>query len=122
MLSVGDDNHYDDDLSYMYENNFEEKVVLVKFGMTIDQDHHNDNECQIQCTHVPWPEDDHHHDNEDGSRDTLNMLDDMEVGKVGAITTSTTQQPTLGSSDVSSRDGSLSSVSCAGYESIDLFI
>ena len=106
----------------MTENDFEEKVVSVKFETTIYQDHHNDNECQIQCTYVPWPEDDHHHDHEDGSRDTLNMSDDMEAGKVGAITTSTTQQPTLGSSDVSSRNRSLSLVSCAGNESVDSFI
>ena len=50
------------------------------------------------------------------------MSDDMEAGKVGAITTSTTQQPTLGSSDVSLRNGLLSLVSCAGYESVDSFI
>jgi len=122
MLSVRGDNHYDDDQSYMTENNFEGKVVSVKFETTIVQDHHNENDCQIQCTHAPLPEDDNHHDQEDGNRDMLNMSDDTEASKVGAIATSKKQQPTLGSSNVSSRNGSLRSVSCAGYEIVDSFI
>jgi len=156
MLSVGEDQTYDDDLSYMTENDFgEERLVSVRFEDTSECNQ----DLQIRCTQVPWPDEDERSSNfeermvsvkfEDtdncdqkvqlqcsrvpgeeeynrkhksrspkmfsregrGSRDTLNMSEDLDERMI----TRSTTVPTLECSDVSSQNASLSSMSCGSY-------
>lgn len=129
MLSVGEDEHYDDDLSYMTENDvFEEREVSVNFEQTNEFDHLEDerydnfeermvcfkfedaNDCeqeiQLQCSRVPCDEErgkEKSRRREMFHREGHHFLSTFNMSDdldAGNITQSTTE-PTLERSEVS---------------------